>query len=169
MTMFVSLCHTLFGVKDAFVFAVDSSFLMIFGTKIKSQIGTFKTAFFAFFRHKDFVHNEWLFPDLKTFLRGVEKTSPKNWKSGGEIAKKNYLKLKAAKNNICHPKISKHAHVWKYETWSPTELDLGHHNILNSSFENHIISSFIYHIINKKLCLNFRAKNKENNFGKNNN
>ena len=49
LTMFVALCHTLFGVKDAFVFAVDSSFLMIFGTKIQSQIGTSKTAFFDFF------------------------------------------------------------------------------------------------------------------------
>ena len=54
LTMFVALCHTLFGVKDAFVFAVDSSFLMIFGTKIKSQIGTFKTAFFAFFSTQRF-------------------------------------------------------------------------------------------------------------------
>ena len=40
-------------------------------------------------------------------------------KSGGEIAK--HYRLQQAKNNICHPKISKHAHVWKYESWSPTE------------------------------------------------
>ena len=38
-----------------------------------------KIAFFDFYfqRSKDCVHNEWLFPDLKTFLRGVEKRKKK--------------------------------------------------------------------------------------------
>ena len=46
---------------------------LIFGTKNS------KIAFFDFYfqRSKDCVHNEWLFPDLKTFLRGVEKRKKK--------------------------------------------------------------------------------------------
>ena len=65
--------------------------------KFKVNMELLKLHFLTFFRHKDFVHNEWLFPDLKTFLRGVEKNLSKELKIRWGNCEEELLEIEGSK------------------------------------------------------------------------